>query len=179
MGIPLAPHHKMVSSQNHFWGDPFLTPKRSPAQNVEPKSTKTDPQLKNPSLGMIQKKQKMRAEKPCRTQPLELQTEPYSANYDQKPFRSAPSKSVLGQTWPGPRVGPILAGPRFCSTQATLRGSKKSPHRPKSARPGHVRSIFDPRKIAWVERGPKSRPRAWSREDLGCVHSLLDLGIIP
>ena len=90
----------------------------------------------------------------------------------------APSKSVLGQTWPGPRVGPNLAGARFCSTQAKLRGSKKSPPRPKSARPWHFRPIFDPRRIAWVERGPKSRPGAWGREDFSCVHSLLDLGKI-
>ena len=39
------------------------------------------------------KKQKKRAEKPCRTPPSELQTEPYSASYDQKPFWKVPSKS--------------------------------------------------------------------------------------
>ena len=141
----------------------------TPGSKIRSRAQKSDPRLE---------KQQMRAEKPCRTQVSELQTEPYSASYGPKPFWSPPSKSVLGQTWPGPRVGPNLAGARFCSTQAKLRGSKKSLLRPKSARPRHFRTILDPRFFAWVERGPKSRPRAWGRQDLGCVHNLLDLGKI-
>ena len=35
-------------------------------------------------------KQKMRAEKPCRTPASELQTEPYGASYGQKPFWAGP-----------------------------------------------------------------------------------------
>ena len=37
-------------------------------------------------------KQKMRAEKPCRTLASEFQTEPYSASYGQKPFWRVPAK---------------------------------------------------------------------------------------
>ena len=36
------------------------------------------------------KKQKMRAEIPCRTLPSKNQTEPYGASDDQKPFRGGP-----------------------------------------------------------------------------------------
>ena len=43
-GNPLNCHDKMISSQNHFFRDPFFTPKRSPGQNV-------DPGLKNPIPG--------------------------------------------------------------------------------------------------------------------------------
>ena len=42
------------------------------------------------------KKQKMRAEKPCRTLVSEFQTEPYSASYGQKPFWRVPFKIVSG-----------------------------------------------------------------------------------
>ena len=37
-GIPLPTHHNMISSQKHTFRDPFLTPKRSPGQNVDPGS---------------------------------------------------------------------------------------------------------------------------------------------
>ena len=68
----------------------MLPPKRYPGQNVDPGS-------KNPILGSTKsswgmKKQKMRAEKPCRTQSSEFQTEPYSASYGQQPFWRVPAK---------------------------------------------------------------------------------------
>ena len=88
---PLRPHTKIIPSQNHLFRDPFFGLKRSPGQNVGLRAPKSDPGLQNPPPGM--KKQKMRAEKPCRTPPSELQTEPYSASYDQKPFWKVPSKS--------------------------------------------------------------------------------------
>ena len=44
------------------------------------------------------KKQKMRAEKPCRIQCSEFQTEPYSVSYGQKPFWRAPVK-ILMASW--------------------------------------------------------------------------------
>ena len=87
-----------------------------------------DPQVGSRAQQIVpgHEKQKMRAEQPFRTQASEFQTEPCSASYGLKTFWSPASKSVLGQTWPGPRVGLNLAGARFCSTQATLRGSRKS-----------------------------------------------------
>ena len=66
-------------------------PKKVPGPKCQPGDPKSDPGLKNRPLGM--KKQKMRAEKPCRIQYLELQTEPYCASYDQKPFWRVTSKS--------------------------------------------------------------------------------------
>ena len=132
---------------------------------------------------------KMRAEKPCRTPASELQTEPYGTSDGQKPFWTEPSKSwymfhegkpcfregkPAFHTWPVPRVGPNLAGARFCSTQAKLQGSKKSPPQPKSARPWHVQSIFDPRRIAWVDWRPKSKLGAWGREDFCWIKDLPD-----
>ena len=65
--------------------------KTSPGQNVDLGVPKSDPGLQNLSPGM--KKQKMRAEKPCRTPPSKNQTEPYSASYGQKPFWGCLSKS--------------------------------------------------------------------------------------
>ena len=38
MGNPLNCHDKMISSQKHIFLEPFLTPKRSPGQNVDPRS---------------------------------------------------------------------------------------------------------------------------------------------
>ena len=56
-------------------------------------------------------KQKMRAEKLCRTPVSELQTEPYSASYGQKPFWRVPFKIevyVWGHlgSFPPPFYGP-------------------------------------------------------------------------
>ena len=34
-GIPLYPHHKIISSQNYLFRDPKIDPKVSPGQNVE------------------------------------------------------------------------------------------------------------------------------------------------
>ena len=104
--IPLNPHHKTIPLQNYLFQDPKITPKTSPGQNVDLGVPKSDPGLQNPSPGM--KKQKMRAEKPCRTPPSKNQTEPYSASYGQKPFWGVPLMSgiwelagALGsQGWP-------------------------------------------------------------------------------
>ena len=96
--IPLKPHHKIIPPQNIFFRDHFLGPKRSPGQNVDLGVPKSDPGLQNPPPGM--KKQKMRAEKPCRTPPSKNQTEPYSASYGQKPFWGGTSHEWhLGASW--------------------------------------------------------------------------------
>ena len=42
-GIPRPTHHKMTASQNHFVREPCLIPKRSPGQNVDPRSTNLIP----------------------------------------------------------------------------------------------------------------------------------------
>ena len=82
--------------------------KTSPGQNVDLGDPKSDPGLQNPSPGM--KKQKMRAEKPCRTPPSKNQTEPYSASYGRKPFWGVPLKILvyargdLGATSPNPGI---------------------------------------------------------------------------
>ena len=99
---PLNCHDKIISSQILFFRDPFLTPKRSPGQNVDLGIQNPILGSKNQPLGM--KKQKMRAEKPCRTQALELQMEPYSASYGQKPFwrvssKFGPEKSDFVMEW--------------------------------------------------------------------------------
>ena len=83
-GIPLYPHHKIISSQKYVFRDPKIDPKASPGQNVDLGVPKSDPGPPNPSPGM--KKQKMRAEIPCRTPPSKNQTEPYGASYGLKPF---------------------------------------------------------------------------------------------
>ena len=70
-----------------FWG-PIFDPKKVPGPECWPQIQKSYPGLKIPSLGM--KKQKMRAEKLCRIQSSEFQTEPYGASYGQKPFRGGP-----------------------------------------------------------------------------------------
>ena len=93
---PLKPHTKMISSQNHLFRDPCFGLKRSPGQNVGLRAPKSYPWLKNPPPGM--KKQKMRAEKPCRTPPSELQTEPYGASCGQKAFSSQNPK-IWGAFW--------------------------------------------------------------------------------
>ena len=82
--FPLNCHHKMIPSQIHFFfSGPIFDPKKVPGPKCQPKIQKSDPGLKNPPLGM--KNQKMRAEKTCRNQYSELQTEPYSATYGQNP----------------------------------------------------------------------------------------------
>ena len=82
--------------QNDFiakslFGRPIFDPEKVPGPECRPRVQKYDPGLENPSLGM--KQLKMRAEKSCRTMPSELQTEPYSASYDQNTFWKVPSKS--------------------------------------------------------------------------------------
>ena len=84
--------------QNDFiakplFSGPIFYPKKVPGPKCWPEVQKSDPGLKNPTPGM--EKQKMRAEKPCRTQASELQTEPYSASYGQKPFWRVPVKILV------------------------------------------------------------------------------------
>ena len=93
--IPLNPHHKIIPLQNYLFRDPKITPKTSPGQNVDLGVPKSDPGLQNPSPGM--KKQKMRAEKPCRTPSSDLKMEPYGASYGHKPFGGKPSQTRLSQ----------------------------------------------------------------------------------
>ena len=73
--IPLNPHHKIIPLQKYRFRDPTITQKTSPGQNVDLGVPKSDPGLQNPTPGM--KKEKMRAEKTCRTPPSKNQTEPY------------------------------------------------------------------------------------------------------
>ena len=82
--IPLNPHHKIIPSQKYVFRDPKIAKKTSPGKIVDLGVPKSDPGLQNPDPDL--KKQKMRAEKPCRTPPSEFQTEPYSASYGPKPF---------------------------------------------------------------------------------------------
>ena len=82
--ITLKPHHKIIPLQNHLFRDPKITQKTSPGQNVDLGEPKSDLGLQNPPPGM--NRQKMRAEKPCRTPPSKNQTEPYSASYGRKQF---------------------------------------------------------------------------------------------
>ena len=103
------------SPQNHslakiyFFGTPKLVEKTPPGQNVDLGVPKSDPGLPNPARGM--KKQKMRAEKPCRTPPSKNLTEPYySTSVDRKPFWGVPLKirvharGNLGATSPNPGI---------------------------------------------------------------------------
>ena len=78
----LPPQNDSVA--NSLFSAPIFDPKKVPRPKCRPEIQKSDPGLKNPPPGM--KNQKMRAEKPCRIQYSELQTEPYSATYSQKPF---------------------------------------------------------------------------------------------
>ena len=89
------------SPQNHssikqLFSGPFFEPKRSPGQNVDLGIQNLILGIQNLPLGM--KIQKMRAEKPYRTPPSELQTEPYGASYGQKPFPSQNLK-IWGDFW--------------------------------------------------------------------------------
>ena len=105
------------SPQNHSSAKIcFSGPKKTYAgQNVDLGGPKSDPALQNPPLGM--KKQKMRAEKPCRTPPSKNQTEPYSASYGRKPFwGGVPLKILvyargdLGATSPNPGISKVNLG---------------------------------------------------------------------
>ena len=87
---PELPWQNVSVAKPLFWG-PIFDPKKVPGPKCRPGDPKSIPGSKNLSLGM--KKQKMRAEKPCRIQHLELQTEPYSTSYGQKPFWRVTSKS--------------------------------------------------------------------------------------
>ena len=91
--IPLKPHHKIIPPQNNFFRDHFFGPKRSPGQNVDLGVPKSGPGLQNPSQGM--KKQKMRAETPCRTPCSKNQTEPCGASYGRKTFWRVPLKILV------------------------------------------------------------------------------------
>ena len=76
----LPPQNDSVA--NSLFSGPMFDPKKVTGPKCQPQIQKSNPGLKNPPLGM--KKQKMRAEKQCRTPVSEFQTEPYSANYGQK-----------------------------------------------------------------------------------------------
>ena len=90
----LPPQNDSVAN-SLFWG-PIFGPKKVPGPKCRPGDPKSDPGLQNLPLGM--KKQKMRAEKPCRTPSSELQTEPYGPSYGQKPF-SSPTPKKCGSFW--------------------------------------------------------------------------------
>ena len=86
---PELPPQNASIAKSLFSG-PIFDPKKVPGPKCRPGDPKSDPGLKNLPLGM--KKQKMRAEKPCRTPVSEFQTEPYSASYGQIPFWRVPAK---------------------------------------------------------------------------------------
>ena len=67
-----------------------MLPQKGPRAKMLTWDQKSNPGLKKPSPGL--KQQKMRAEKPCRTQASEFQTEPYSTSYGQKLFWRVPAK---------------------------------------------------------------------------------------
>ena len=92
LGLGISPEMppQNDSVANSLFSGPIFDPKKVPGPKCRPGDPKSNPGLKNPSLGM--KKQKMRAEKPCRTPVSEFQTEPYSASYGQKPFWRVPAK---------------------------------------------------------------------------------------
>ena len=106
LGISLELPPQNDSVANSLFSGPIFDPKKVPGPKCRPGDPKSNPGLKNLPLGM--KKQKMRAEKPCRTPPSKNQTEPYSASYGQKPFWGVPLMSgiwelagALGsQGWP-------------------------------------------------------------------------------
>ena len=107
-GFPCIPTTKSFYHKSVFFGTPKFTPKRPQAKMLtwgSPNPIRAPP---NPPPGM--KKQKMRAEKPCRTPPSKNQTEPYSASYGRKPFWGVPLKILvyargdLGATSPNPGI---------------------------------------------------------------------------
>ena len=95
LGLGISPElpPRNVSVTNSLFSGTIFDPKKVPGPKCRPGDPKSDPGLKNPSPGM--KKQKMRAEKPCRTPVSEFQTEPYSASYGQQPFRRVPVKILI------------------------------------------------------------------------------------
>ena len=93
----LPPQNNSVA--NSLFSGPIVDPKKVPGPKCRPGDPKSNPGLKNPPPGM--KKQKMRAEKPCRIQSSKFQTEPYSASYDQKPFLWVPLKIRVYARGPG------------------------------------------------------------------------------
>ena len=76
---------KQFHHETTLGGGPFFNSEKVPGPKCWPEIQTSDPGLKNPPLGMT--KQKMRAEKTCRTQALEFQTGPHSACYGPKTFR--------------------------------------------------------------------------------------------
>ena len=90
----LPPQNDSVA--NSLFSGPIFDPKKVPRPKCQPGDPKSDPGLKHLPLGM--KKQKMRAEKTCRTPVSEFQTEPYGASYGQKPFSSQNLK-IWGAFW--------------------------------------------------------------------------------
>ena len=80
---PELPKENDSVAKSLFWG-PIVDLKKVPGPKCRPGDPKSNPGLNNLSTGMT--KQKMRAEKPCRIQSSEFQTEPYSVSYGQKQF---------------------------------------------------------------------------------------------
>ena len=78
------------SVANSLFSGPFFDPKKVPGPECWPWIPKSNPRLKNLPPGM--KKLTMRAEKPCRIQSSEFQTEPYSASDGQKQFWRVPAQ---------------------------------------------------------------------------------------
>jgi len=89
---PLKPNGEPFPPQNHVSRAPFLPQKGPwPSRNPNP-----DPGV--PKWVLELKISNFRIEKPCRIQSSELQTEPYSASYGQKPLCRAPVK-ILMASW--------------------------------------------------------------------------------
>ena len=100
----LPPQNDSVA--NSLFSGPIFDPKKVPGPKCRPGDPKSNPGLKKPSPGM--NKQKMRAEKPCRIQASEFQTEPYSASYGQKPFWRGLRGAVGCPGEAGPILNPIF-----------------------------------------------------------------------
>ena len=113
----LPPQNDSVA--NSLFSGPIFDPKKVPGPKCRPGDPKSNPGLKNPSLGM--KKQKMRAEKPCRTPVSEFQTEPYGASYGRKPCLN-PHAGILHALGGrldapgGPCCGPMRPKTHFCTS---------------------------------------------------------------
>ena len=107
---------------NSCFSGPQNWSKKVPGPKCRPGNPKSNPGLPNLASGM--KKQKMRAEKPCRTLLSELQTEPYSASYGQKPFWRGLRGAVGCPGEAGPILDPIFRGNVRKSCSFTRFGSR-------------------------------------------------------
>ena len=117
LGLEISPElpAQNDSVANSLFSGPFFDPKKVPGPKCWPWIQKSDPGLKLrvKRLPPGMKKQKMWAEKPCRIQSLEFQTEPYSASYGQKTFWRVPAKILKyigGKSCPQKRKSCIQKG---------------------------------------------------------------------